>query len=504
MRWWLGLCLSITLAVGSGGPARAQPAGQAADQVGGLADSLDPLLDDPRLAGLTIGVAVRSAATGALLYDRGGAQRMAPGSNEKLLTTTAALARLGPAYRFRTRVLADAPPRDGVVSGTLYLRGEGDPSLRPSRLEDLAAATAAAGVTSVRGGLVADDSFFDQVRLGTDWSWQDETFAYAAPISALSLAPDADLNTGSVQVDILPGASAGAPAQVGLQPPTGVLQLEAHVLTGPPGSPRQLSGQREHGTNRLVVAGTMPLDGRPAHPLFSVDDPTGYAADVFAAALARHGVRLGERAVRQAPTPAGAVELAALDSLPLGELLVPLLKLSNNPMAEMLTKTLGRRDADQGTWDAGLAVVRRFVATEGVDPAQVQLVDGSGLSTSDLIAPDDLTALLVAVQSEPWFALWYAALPVAGDAEHLVGGTLATRMQDTPAAGNVHAKTGTLATTSALSGYVTTAAGERLVFSIMDGGFVGAPPRQLEDAIAVSLASVPACLVACDAPDAAG
>jgi len=144
------------------------------------------------------------------------------------------------------------------------------------------------------------------------------------------------------------------------------------------------------------------------------------------------------------------------------------------------------------------------VATEGVDPAQVQLVDGSGLSTSNLIAPDDLTALLVAVQAEPWFAVWYAALPVAGDADHLVGGTLATRMQDTPAAGNVHAKTGTLATTSALSGYVTTAAGERLVFSIMDGGFVGAPPRQLEDAIAVSLASVPTCLVGCDAPEAAG
>jgi D-alanyl-D-alanine carboxypeptidase/D-alanyl-D-alanine-endopeptidase (penicillin-binding protein 4) len=243
----------------------------------------------------------------------------------------------------------------------------------------------------------------------------------------------------------------------------------------------------------------MPVDGRPSHPLVTVDDPTAYAADLFASALARHGVRLSETTVQSGRAPAGAVELARLDSLPLRELLMPLLKLSNNPMAEVLTKTLGRADADQGTWDAGLAVVRRFLATEGVDPAQVQLVDGSGLSTSDLIAPDDLTALLVAVGSEPWFDTWYAALPIAGESERLTGGTLADRMQGTAAAGNVHAKTGTLATASALAGYVTTAAGERLAFAIMDSGFIGAPPHELEDAIASSLADVAVCLTTCEA-----
>jgi D-alanyl-D-alanine carboxypeptidase/D-alanyl-D-alanine-endopeptidase (penicillin-binding protein 4) len=259
-----------------------------------------------------------------------------------------------------------------------------------------------------------------------------------------------------------------------------------------------VAARREHGTNRIVVSGTMPVDGRPSHPLVTVDDPTAYAADVFASALARHGVRLSETTVHSGPAPAGAVELARLDSLALRELLVPLLKLSNNPMAEVLTKGLGRVDAEQGTWDGGLAVVRRFLANEGVDPAQVQLVDGSGLSTSDLIAPDDVTALLVAVRSEPWFDAWYAALPIAGESDRLTGGTLAGRMQGTPAAGNVHAKTGTLATASALAGYVTTAAGEPLAFAIMDSGFIGAPPHELEDAIASSLADVAVCLTACE------
>jgi D-alanyl-D-alanine carboxypeptidase/D-alanyl-D-alanine-endopeptidase (penicillin-binding protein 4) len=158
---------------------------------------------------------------------------------------------------------------------------------------------------------------------------------------------------------------------------------------------------------------------------------------------------------------------------------------------------MGRRDADRGTWAAGLEVLKRFLANQTVDPARVQLVDGSGLSTGNLIAPDDVTALLVAIRAEPWFSTWYAALPIAGEPEHLVGGTLANRMRDTPAAGNVHAKTGSLTTVSALSGYVTTAAGEALTFSLMASGFIGAPPRDIEDQLAVTLASVPDCLAEC-------
>jgi D-alanyl-D-alanine carboxypeptidase/D-alanyl-D-alanine-endopeptidase (penicillin-binding protein 4) len=96
--------------------------------------------------------------------------------------------------------------------------------------------------------------------------------------------------------------------------------------------------------------------------------------------------------------------------------------------------------------------------------------------------------LLVAVQSQPWFPVWYAALPIAGQPDHLVGGTLSTRMQQTPAAGNVHAKTGSLTTTSALSGYVTDASGGQLAFSVVTNGFIGPPPIELEDAIAVALA----------------
>jgi D-alanyl-D-alanine carboxypeptidase/D-alanyl-D-alanine-endopeptidase (penicillin-binding protein 4) len=455
-----------------------------------LGDELDAILTDPRLRGVQLSVSVRSAETGAAIYGSNSSLHLPAGSNAKLLTSTAALAELGGDFTFRTAVLSATLPANGKVAGDLYLRGMGDPTLLASRFDDLAAAVAARGVIEVRGELVADDTWFDAERLGFDWSQQDEQFAYAAPISALSLAPDPDFNTGSVQVDIAPGPSVGAPATVGLTPATAVVELRNNVVTGPPGSSRQLAATRNQGTEELIVDGSLPLDGRASHPLRTVGDPTAYAADVFRTALARHGVAV-QGATRRGTTSPDAIELAAVESMPLRDLLVPWLKLSNNPIAEILVKSMGRHDASEGSWRAGLQVVRRFVAAYGVDLDSLQLVDGSGLSTADLIAPEDLTTVLVAVRAEPWFDAWYAALPIAGEPEHLVGGTLAQRMAGTSAAGNVHAKTGSLTTTSALSGYVRTAANQRLAFSVVENGVIGPPATDLEDAIAVTLADWP-------------
>jgi serine-type D-Ala-D-Ala carboxypeptidase/endopeptidase (penicillin-binding protein 4) len=418
----------------------------AAAQQSGLAANLEAILADPSLDSVTVAAAVRLADSGELVYEHHGDQRLPPGSAEKLLTSAAALADLGPDYRFHTAVLAAAPPAAGVISGDLYLKGTGDPTLFPGRFDDLAQQLVDQGIREVRGGLAADDSYFDAERLGFEWSQQDENFAYAAPISALSVSPDADFNTGGVQVDLAPGPAVGAPGAVGLTPPTSVIELDNDLVT------------------------------------------TAYAADVFRSALDRHGLHV-DGPTRAATTPAGAIELASLNSTPLADLLYPFLKLSNNPIAEILVKSMGQHDAHQGSWSAGLAVIRGYLAARGLDPGGVQLVDGSGLSTADLIAPDDLTLLLASVQDEPWFDQWYAALPIAGEPEHLVGGTLATRMTDTPAAGNLHGKTGTLTTTSVLAGFVTSGTGQRLVFSVVENGFIGQPPREVEDAFAVALAT---------------
>lgn len=463
------------------------PKARAQESAGDLTQQLTAVLADSALAGVSVAAVVRNAATGEIVYDDNGDKRLPAASAQKLLTSATAMADLGPDFRFRTSVLAAHAPVDGVIEGDLYLRGRGDPTLVVDRLDELANMLATHGIKQVKGNLIADDSWFDDERLGIDWSQQDENFAYAAPISALSVSPDPDFNTGSVQVDMRPGKSVGGPAEVGLTPPTSAIHLENQLQTGPAGSPRQLAAERIHGSDRIVVSGNMPVDGRPAHPLRSVPSPTAYAADVFQSALMNHGVHVNGT-TRTGVTPDGAIELAAVESIPLRELLFPFLKLSNNPIAEILVKSMGRRDANAGSWPAGLRVLERYLATHQVDPARVQLMDGSGLSTADLIAPDDLTAFLVALQSEPWFNEWYAALPIAGAPQHLVGGTLTNRMVGTAAALNLHGKTGTLTTTSLLCGYITAQSGQQLVFAVVENGFIGLPPRGIEDAFAVTLA----------------
>jgi D-alanyl-D-alanine carboxypeptidase/D-alanyl-D-alanine-endopeptidase (penicillin-binding protein 4) len=175
-------------------------------------------------------------------------------------------------------------------------------------------------------------------------------------------------------------------------------------------------------------------------------------------------------------------------SIPLAQLLTPFLKLSNNGHAEILVKAMGQKLSGQGSWDAGLAAETAAVGQMGVDLNAVQLVDGSGLSNLDFVSSLQTTNLMIAAQQQPWFSTWFNALPIAGEADPLVGGTLRHRMVNTPAAGNVHAKTGTLTGASALSGYVTDADGERLVFSIMENNYLSGAPKDLEDAIAIDLA----------------
>lgn len=180
--------------------------------------------------------------------------------------------------------------------------------------------------------------------------------------------------------------------------------------------------------------------------------------------------------------------MARHDSMTLGELMTPFLKLSNNGHAEVLTKEIGRVLSGSGTWSAGLTAISEYVADTGMDTGKLRQRDGSGLSRRNLVPATEFVDLLAAVRAEPWFATWYAALPIAGQPERFVGGTLRSRMAGTPAAGNVHAKTGSLTGVSGLSGYVTSADGRLLAFSILLNNYLTASVKALEDQIAVALA----------------
>lgn len=460
------------------------PADAASDQ---LAADLDEIVGDPSIDGGQAAVVVQDAATGDTLYEHDPGQRLMPASNEKLLTSAVALDVLGPEHTFTTTVATTARRAGPVLRGELYLRGGGDPTMLAEDYADLAAQVAASGVKVVTGDVVADDTRFGDVRLGNDWAWDDEPYYYAAPVSALTVAPNTDYDAGTVIVDVTPGTQPGEAAEVTVTPPTDAVTVVNEATTAADGAGSGISVEREHGTNVVTVTGSIDV-GDTSRDWVSVPEPADYAADVFVRALRAHGVRVIGETSRGA-TPEQARVLAEHESMPLSELMIPFMKLSNNGHAEVLIKEMGRVVADEGTWDAGLEILRDELATGyGVDTSVMSNRDGSGLSRRNLIPPAVIATVLRVARDRSWFDAWYEALPIAGESDRMVGGTLRSRMAGTAAAGNVHAKTGTLTGASALSGYVTDADGRELIFSIMFNDFLGGKTSDLEDRIAVRLA----------------
>jgi serine-type D-Ala-D-Ala carboxypeptidase/endopeptidase (penicillin-binding protein 4) len=451
---------------------------------GELGADLDAILANPGLAGADVGLVVKTL-DGETVYQRSSDRRQQPASNAKLATSAAALEVLGPDHRFTTTVASPARRHGHTLDGDLYLKGTGDPTMLAADYDLLAKQVADSGITSVRGKLVADDTWFDDTRLGLGWAWDDEPYYYNAQISALTAAPDTDFDAGSIIIEVAPGAN--GKAKVTTDPPTDYVTIKNTATTGAAGSDDTISVDRKHGSNVFTVTGSIPADGTADSEFMAVWEPTGYAAALFRAALRAHGVRVAGPTGRGA-TPANATSYAERDSMTLRELLVPFLKLSNNMHAEILTKTMGRATADEGSWSAGEDAVAAVLPTLGVS-GRLSLVDGSGLSRMDQIAPDQLAALLGGAAGRPWFPEWYEALPIAGKADRMVGGTLRNRMRGTPAEGRVHAKTGSLTGVSGLSGYVDTAGGERLVFSMVSNNYIGIDAKTVEDAVAIRLAS---------------
>jgi D-alanyl-D-alanine carboxypeptidase/D-alanyl-D-alanine-endopeptidase (penicillin-binding protein 4) len=237
------------------------------------------------------------------------------------------------------------------------------------------------------------------------------------------------------------------------------------------------------------VRGTLPLDAEPVSEVRTVEDPAGYAARVFEELLAERGVAVLDSLPKgTSALPPNAIVIARHLSDSLAASIRNFLKVSDNLTGEQLVKAIGARAAGPpGDYDNGLAAERRFLAEEvGIDTTAMVLADGSGVSRYNLVTAGQIVALLAYMAGRADLApAFLAALPAAG-----VDGTLEDRMRGTVAERAVRAKTGSLSGVSALSGYVSTAGGERLAFSLLMEFFPGsvAPRRAVQDSIAAALA----------------
>ncbi len=465
------------------------PAEQVTNEAEGLKAQIDAILDDARLDGAITGVSIRKAADGTLLYSHDGDIRVHPASNQKILTGVSALRTLGADYRFATEVRTDGNLKGKVLQGNLYLKGKGDPTLMKEDLDAFAQELKEKGIDKIKGNLIGDDSWFDAVRLSTDLNWDDEPYYTAAQISALTLSPNDDYDAGTVIIDVHPGKKAGDKPVVKLTPETDYVTIKNKAETVEKNGSRSISIERAHGSNEIIITGTIPVDASRSRVWRSVWEPTGYAVDVFRKSLEKEGIQLiGKSKATVGVTPEDATLLAKQQSMPLEELLIPFMKLSNNGHGEVLAKTMGKAVHGEGSWEKGIQVMEDTLASYGLNMDTILLRDGAGMSHKNLIPANELSKLLYEIQAEDWYPLFESVLPVAGNPERMVGGTLRYRMTEAPAKGNVKAKTGSLTGVNTLSGYVTSKDGEKLIFSIMMNNYIKGSMTQIQDEIATALA----------------
>ena len=433
-----------------------------------------------RQAGLGdgLGIHVVRLHDGKELYRNRPERPRNPASNQKLLTSAAALRRLGPNYQTATRV--EGSIVDGRVA-QLVVRPSGDPSLAYAMLAVLAENVRLRGVNTV-DRLVIDDSYFDDQILPPAFEQQPkEAASFRAAISAFSV------NRNSYLVHIAPGLEVDAPATVRVLADEYV-QIDNRTVTsaGGPPTPRIDHKLTEDGHLAVRVDRAIPLRARTMYYRRRVPDPRTYAASLFARALKKAGVG-GPMRIEHAPAPEPQELLGQVASPPLSKMLYSVGKWSDNFTAEMLLKVMGAEAQKPGTSAGGVAVVREELAKLGVDLQGLVMINGSGLFDGNQVAPQHLTQTLVAAYRDPAIRAEYVAhLAVAGS-----DGTLKSRLEDLPRPRMVRAKTGTLRDVIALSGYVLGEPGHSVAFSFLANGIAGrqGEARQLADDIVRALAN---------------
>jgi D-alanyl-D-alanine carboxypeptidase/D-alanyl-D-alanine-endopeptidase (penicillin-binding protein 4) len=429
----------------------------------------------PNLGEAKIGILIYDLAQKQALYELEGETLFNVASNTKIPTAAAALALLGPDFRYRTGAYAQKLDDRGTVSGDLYLRGRGDPSFGSQELYELARRLASAGVRRISGGLVIDDTYFDAQNLPPHFEEQPkEEASFRAPIGATSL------NFNQVAVIVRPARSARGAAAVHIDPPNSYVQLAAQVTTVVTGRTRlRVDTKLQKGGMLISVSGQIRGDGPERVFRRRVADPVQYMGAAFARALAQNGVKLGKKGVRSGATPAEARALAVRESEPLAILVHGLGKFSNNYVAEMLLKTIGaelKAEGKPASWEHGLGAVREFLTKQiGLAEGSFRYENGSGLFASNAFSPRALVAVLAAAYRDfRWGPDFLSSFSIAG-----ADGTLSARMVGGAAERQVRAKTGTLGQVSALSGYAALDGRAPLVFSILINGF---PPEAIEEA----------------------
>ena len=463
-----------TVAADHAGPV--SPAGLESARREALASALELAARDPLFASSDVSVQVVDVLSGEEVWHHGEDKGLVPASVMKVLTTEVALRELGPAYRVPTWIMADGPVgADGVLAGSLSVKGQGDPTMVVERMWRMALDLKLKGVTHVKKDLVFDAGYFEGGATPIPgWANADDL---ANPPSYFPMLSALSVNYNLAQIVVRPGAAAGQPATATTDVESPVVKLDNQVKTGSKASRAFIRVEREVDAKTQAVTfhltGSVPQDGAAESFYRPVADPVGQYVACFTAMLRAQGIQVDGRA-RQGTTPPDARLVLRVDSEPLTTLVAQTSKSSNNFYAEQLLRILGaERRGLPGTTEKGVDVIAAHLVELGIPRSEFTLVNGSGLARGAMLRPSHVNAVLIEGASDPAIAPEFtSSLAVAGR-----DGTLWSRFREDAMDGRLRGKTGTLAGISSLAGYVRGADGRLYAFTFFTNGIPGAPGR---------------------------
>ncbi|WP_266366830.1 D-alanyl-D-alanine carboxypeptidase/D-alanyl-D-alanine endopeptidase [Tellurirhabdus rosea] len=439
---------------------------------------LEELRNSPLVRHGTVGFSLRRAGDGQPLAELNAVQSLAPASTQKLVTTATALAVLGEGYSYQTFLEYDGAIRDSVLTGNLFIRGTGDPSLGSSRFAGFADqntllrnwldALRQAGIRRIEGSLVGDATAVQALPVPGTWSWDDMGNYYGAGVFGLNF------NENLYRVIFQPARTVSQPARIlRTEPAAPYLQLRNRVRTGPAGSGDEVIIYNAPYSSQVFLEGTVPAGVASFAVRGSLPDPAYAAAQQLHDHLTKSGIvvtggplSIGPGSVltsEPAAFPGKRTALHVHSSPVLSELTRQTNFQSINLYAEALLQAVGTHLAKRPleTSEAAQEVVR-FWQRKGIDLGGFRMRDGSGLSTSGALTTSGLSAILAAMSREKSFGAFYESIPVVGES-----GTVRSLARRTSAAGNVRAKSGTIEGVRAYAGYATSRSGELLAFSVI-------------------------------------
>ncbi|WP_445305057.1 D-alanyl-D-alanine carboxypeptidase/D-alanyl-D-alanine endopeptidase [Microcoleus sp. Pol12B4] len=450
-----GIALSLlVLVLGRPSAVVAQTSAVAGDICPGeLGAQVDAIANRPEFSRARWGILIQPLSSTTTLYSRDAQKYFIPASNAKLLTTAAALQKLGADFRIKTSVYSGE-------NGSLYVAGRGDPSIAEAQLKSLAQQLKQRGISQVNQ-LIGDDSYFQGSAVNPNWEWEDAQAGYGAPINSLIF------NQNAIDLLLSPQAI-GQPLKVTFAEPklANQWQLQNNSVTVAQSESEFIDVGREFDRPIIRVSGQLKVGGEPESAYVAVVNPANNFLQYFQQALATEGIPVKQALVASASGNLNQ-ELATVESPPLAELVRETNRESNNLYAEVLLRLLGKvtdkmPQQQEDTGEMGLKELKTALTQLGVNPNSYILADGSGLSRHNLISPEALVQTLRFMANSPAASIYRQSLPIAGES-----GTLKNRFNTTPNRVNLQAKTGTMTGVSALSGYIEVPNYEPLVFSII-------------------------------------